>query len=55
MPGRKGRRANNPKRGSKFITRARRKGKNKGKVARLRVYRSTDGRIHTTPQGKRYR
>lgn len=55
MPGRKGRRANNTKRGSSFVTRRRLKGPNKGKVAKLRRYVSTDGRVHTTPQGKRFR
>jgi hypothetical protein len=55
MAGRKGRRPNSKKRGSRFVTRRTKKGPNKGKVQRFRLYVSSDGRVHSTPQGKRHR
>lgn len=55
MAGVKGRRTNSKRRGSRIVTRRTQKGPNKGKVRKFRIYISTDGRVHSTPQGKKYR
>ena len=44
---------NNPKKGSKIVTRKVKQGTNKGKTGRLREYRDRDGVKHSAPAPKK--
>jgi len=55
MPGKKGALPNNPKKGSKVVTRTTKSGPNKGTKRTFREYYDRDGAKHSTPQGKKHR